>query len=144
MQPHTSLLLLNDRHGREKPLHRAMKQTVAKLYLLLGWIILFEEQLCDVVAFKCRPNGRLRLVGVEPQTVATRHVCVNVRRDLAGGCAVVLLVAPSQQVRAALKRIIRRDLPRELWLKVGFTTVEQIQQAIARLEANHAPNHSKQ
>ena len=130
--------VLNGHYGHETQQHRAMKRVIARLYRLLGWLVLFEQQFCDVVAWRCGPSGCVRIVGIEAERHATRHVCVNVQRNLAKGCQRVLMVASNEQLRAALKRIVRGNLSHDVCKKVGITTIEQIERTISRLEARHA------
>ena len=127
--------------GQETADHRRMKELIAKLFTLLGYLVFFEEQLTDVVAWKLRSGGP-RIVGIEAER-SPRNVLRNVRRDLARGCNVVLVVAANENLQAAIRRKLQRELPPEHLRKIAVTTITRTERAIERLETIHG-NESQQ
>lgn len=125
---------MNQNRGHETDEHRHMKLVIATLFTLLGYMVLFEEKLTDVVAWKVGGN-RTRLLAIEAER-SRRNVLRNVRRDLNGGCQSVLLVATGDPLAAAIRRCLNRGLePHEL-KRVGVTTISRIEQAIHKIQ-NH-------
>jgi hypothetical protein len=103
----------------------------------LDWCVFIEKQLCDVVALKVQ-GGRRRLLGVEVER-SRRNVVRNIRRDLSGGCEIVVVVVPDERLRAKVRRLVSRH---GLGSRVGITTIAHIERAIGRLQANqHGLNH---
>jgi hypothetical protein len=125
------------RHGKEKIEHLHMKNITAILFNLLGWMVLFEEQLCDVVAWKCNSTGRMQILGIEVER-ANKNAVRNIRKDLSRGCDSILSVVRSERQRAALRRKLQQSLPHQICTKVGIVTIGQIADRVKRLENSPA------
>ena len=127
-----SCSVLSERRGHETEHHRAMKRALARLWTLLGWMVLFEEQLCDVVAWKCRADGRMFILAIEAER-STRNIR-NVTRNLSRRCDRVLVTVTDETLRIAFRRKLWSVLLHDLLVKVGVTTIKRIEQTITRLE----------
>lgn len=110
-----------------------MKKIIARLFLLLGWLVLFEEKLADLVVWKLGAARRMRILAIEAERTNV-HADFNVTKDLSRGCDSVLSVVLSERQRVALRRKLQRELPREIWTKVGIITIGQVSRNIERLE----------
>ena len=113
-----------------------MKQLIAKLFNLLGWLVFVEQQLCDVVACRIR-NGHRRIVCSEAER-STRNLIRNVIRDFSRGCDTVLIVVPDEALRGAVFRKLKRELPQQVRRKVAVVTIGRIENTIRRLETIHS------
>jgi len=127
---------VNVKRGRESSEHRLMKRLIARVFTLLGWLVLFEKSYSDVIAFKCTNVTGLRLVCAEAENTL-RNVIRNANRNFANGCDAVLILVPNDDLLAAVRRKVNKDLSRTQWSKVGITTLRQIEQAIQRLERRY-------
>ena len=125
------------RHGHETIEHLNMKHLIATFFGLLGWMVLFEHLLSDVVAAKVTSSGRLRIVCGEAERKNTT-ACRNIIKDQSRGCDSVISVVRSERQRAALRRKLQQNLPREMWTKVGIVTIGQIAERVERLENSPA------
>lgn len=121
------------KHGHENTVHLNMKRLIAKLFTLLGWLVLFEEQLCDVLAWRINATGRLRLLAIEAERT-NAHAPQNAAKDMARRCDSVLSVVCSERQRLALRRKLQRELPRKTWTKVGIVTIAQIARRLEQVE----------
>lgn len=121
------------KHGHESSEHIHMKKLIAMLFTLLGWIVLFEEQLVDLVVWKCNPAGRMRILAIELERTNQHAVC-NVKKDLSRQCDSVVSVVLNERQRSALRRKLQQGLPREMWTKVGIVTIGQIAERVEQLE----------
>jgi len=134
MTPIDHPIFLREHRGHETAHHRAMKRLIARLYLLLGWFVLIEKKLADVLAWRFRPNRRLFVLAVQAER-SRRNAVRNANRDLRGGCDRVLVVATDEKLRAVINHQLDHHLSREARAKVGVTTIDKIERLITRLEA---------
>ncbi len=117
-------------HAHETAQHRTMKALIAQVFRSRGWHVIFEEQDCDVLAFKAdRAGRRLRLTAIEAER-SLRNLRRNVTRDLERGGNSVLVTVVNAALAAAVRRQLRRDLPRELWRRIGVVTLPRLQRII--------------
>jgi hypothetical protein len=131
--------------GPETQMHRDIKQTAGLMFSLHGWGVFAETGHADLVA--CTVNGgEFRLVSVEVELQATRHVAVNVRRDLRNGSQLVLIVTTTPNLCAAIERQLDRALDRETRQWVVVTTIAEIRRGIEEITNRSQPqpgNESK-
>jgi hypothetical protein len=117
----------------ESPNHLQGKILLARLFDLLGYLSFFERWLSDVVAQKL-VNGRLRRICAEYER-SMRNVIRNLTRNFTAGCDAMVTLVPDEKLRAAMRRKLKRELPRDQWTKVGIVTMSELQRVVARLEA---------
>jgi len=92
----------NPKHARENQEHLALKKMSADAVLAGGAdFVTFETGGCDVLAVK-RTNGREYRMAIEVER-STRNVVRNLSRDMTSlNCGLVVIVAPSMQVKASI------------------------------------------
>jgi len=116
-------------------LHREIKQTVGLLFDMFGWGVFPETGYADLVA--CTVNGgEFRLVAAEVELQATRHVAVNVQRDLRNGCQIVMIVTTTPKICRAIQRQIDRRLDERIRQWVVVTTIDDIRSTIHEITNN--------
>ena len=123
--------------GHESVLHRSGKLALAQLLASRGFLALCEHLCSDVVAF--RPaQGRKRMVCGEHDT-HLKTIGSNVRRDFARGCSSLVILVPDDPSRAAARRLLRREFPREIQCRIGVLTYDACRRQLARLSPDSTP-----
>jgi hypothetical protein len=117
--------------GNESTEHQDMKRVIGKLLVLLGWLVVFEEKLCDVVAWRICANGRVRILGIEAER-SSRNAIRNVTKDFSRRCDALLIVAVDEKMRRQIRRLLKRRLPRSVWTRVGIITYATCSALLAR------------
>lgn len=118
--------------GPETEAHREIKKLAGLLFSLDGWLVFPETGHADLVVCKGDGNG-LRMLAVEAELRATRHLLVNIRRDLRNGSEGVLVVAPSQAVCVSIGRLIDKALTTHMRERVVVTSLSQIRDDIEQI-----------
>jgi hypothetical protein len=124
---------MNYNRGHETNHHRHMKKVIAIYYLSRGWMVYPEHKNCDVMAWKCRPNGHIRMIGIEAER-STRSNIRNVTRNLALGVDTVLIVVPDEKLRDAVRRLLRNQLSMEQRKKVGVTLLKNLERQMQKTQ----------
>lgn len=110
------------KRGCESALHRAGKLALGRLLATRGFLVLLEHRLADVVAFRFA-QGLRRIVCGEHDTTL-RRIRSNVRRDFARGTNALVILVPNDAVRAAVRRLLRREFSRDLQSRIGVITYD--------------------
>jgi hypothetical protein len=110
-----------------------MKILIARVFTLLGWLVLFEKLYSDVISIKCTNDGGLKLDGSEAET-SLRNMIRNVNRNFANGCDSVLILVPTNDLLVAARRKVNKELSPQQRSRVGITTISQMEKTIKRLE----------
>lgn len=108
------------RRGPEKPETLFGKKNLAALFTRRGFKTLFEHRFADVLAYRVK-DRKLRIVAGESDTEIKTSV-PNVLRDIRNGADAIVIHTPSEALRAAIRRKLKRDLPRAIWTRVGIIT----------------------
>lgn len=115
--------LQNINRGHETDEHRASKAETLQFLKRQGYGLVFcEHQNCDLIAVW--PSSAA-ILGVEIER-SVRNVLNNIGRNIAMGCAHVLIVCPNFSVLAEIARKLDRELPQELREKVGIITLSAL------------------
>lgn len=125
------------KRGNETVDHTQGKLMLARALRSLGFDVLFEHLLADVVACRLR-RGRYDVVSAEYDRTL-RNAVPNVRRDLERGARSVLTLVPDRRVLCALRRSLKRHLPRSAWTRVGIVTVAQLNHVLNRMQQPSSP-----
>jgi len=104
-------------HGHETKDHRIGKRVLAAFWSARGYLCLWEEGNCDVVALQLREHKR-RVIANEYER-SSRNAIKNARRDLSRGADAVLIVVADEQLRHRIRRKLRRELARSEWTRVA-------------------------
>lgn len=106
--------------GHETTSHRAMKHRVAGVLQRRGWVVRFEANEADVVAF--RPGlGRIWCLECERSAKWVRR---NVVKDQSRGASGVVVVALTEGIATAARRQVALMLP-EVRARVMVVVVDQ-------------------
>jgi hypothetical protein len=118
----SSMIFGNPKHAREHAAHPKLKKKTAGLALAGGAdAFRYEVHGCDGVAVKTM-HGREHRVGVEVE-FSPRNVVRNVTRDFTDlACDAVLIVAPTERMRARILAHMIRHMPDALMRNVFFVT----------------------
>lgn len=129
------------RHGKETNDHVYMKLLLAILLMLLGWFVLIENHCSDIVAWLSRPKRPLRILAGEAER-SLRNASTNALRNFSNGCDAMLTLVSNEADRIAMRRHLKKHLPREIWTKVGIITIPQVERLIQRLQGTSSPTLS--
>ena len=122
------------KRGRESALHRAGKLALGRLLASRGFLVLFEHLLADVVAFRRAHSGLRTVCGEHDTTI--RNVRSNVRRDFANGCRSLVILVSNESARAAVRRLLRREFPRDIQTRIGVITYDACYRQLGKLPPN--------
>jgi len=98
---------VNPLSRHEKTPHVGTKVEVDLRCTRADFITFFELGRSDVLICKRRPDGSWFTNSMEVQT-STRHLCENIRRNIANGIERTCFVATSQAVKRAIQRKLKK------------------------------------
>ena len=117
------MITQNINHGRESEEHRALKAEALQCLKNLGFgFVLCERQNCDLLGARKNTDA---VLAVEIER-SSRNLRRNIYRDLASGCAQIVIVCPNFKVTAEIARKLDRELSPGLREKVGVITASAL------------------
>jgi hypothetical protein len=125
----STLNAMRIRRAHESPQHPQGKRALGQLLARREFLVLFEHQLADLVAFRIK-DGKLRVLCGEHE-LTRRNLCRNVRRNFANGCHGMILLVPTGADEAA-RGLLRREFARSIWARIGIITHEKCQHLLAQ------------